>query len=293
MKIIVCALLVGAVATGGLVAAHAAPAPKPRAFVIVAPYRYDDVLWENDRTAHRIYARPLEAHEPPSGSGIDAWGKKVRFPFMENQIKAGQHDEHGAGLDFYNVGTSRGDGGLGIWYDNKLWVSRNYRAVRILDPGPKRASFEVDYAPWPVDTVRTVSETRRFSLAMGTNFTRLVSTISSSTTGPLVVGIGLAKHPGSTLAKSELKADRAKGILSAWGPEETPGAMGVAVLVDPAMIADVTEDADNYLVLLNVKPGTPFVYYMGAGWDHSLDFKSRADWETYVFAQKGDFRAAK
>src|SRR5262249_24421575 len=148
------AIAFAAVCLGGIDnAAHAASTPKARAFVIVAPYRYDDVLWENDRTAHRIYARPLEAHEPPSCSGLDAWGKKVRFPFMEDQIKAGHHDEHGNGLDFYNVGTSRGDGGLGIWYDNKLWVSRNYRAVRILDPGPKRASFEVDYASWPVDTV--------------------------------------------------------------------------------------------------------------------------------------------
>ncbi len=189
------------------------------------------------------------------------------------------------------VGTSRGDGGLGVWYDNKLWVSRNYRTARIFDPGPKRASFEVDYAPWPVDTVRTVSEKRRFTLPMGTNFTRLVSTISSSTPDPLVVGVGLAKRPGSTLAASELKADRAKGIFSAWGPVEAPGAMGVAVLVDPAMIAGVAEDADNYLVLLKVTPGTPFVYYMGAGWDHSLDFKSREDWEAYVFAQKGDFRS--
>ena len=27
---------------------------KPRAVVTLAPYRYDDILWENDRTAHRI-----------------------------------------------------------------------------------------------------------------------------------------------------------------------------------------------------------------------------------------------
>ena len=27
---------------------------KPRAVAMLAPYRYDDILWENDRTAHRI-----------------------------------------------------------------------------------------------------------------------------------------------------------------------------------------------------------------------------------------------
>ena len=46
---------------------------KPRATVMLAPYRYDDILWENDRTAHRIYGHALEAVEPPSSSGIDAW----------------------------------------------------------------------------------------------------------------------------------------------------------------------------------------------------------------------------
>ena len=39
---------------------------KPRATVMLAPYRYDDILWENDRTAHRIYGHALEAAEPPS-----------------------------------------------------------------------------------------------------------------------------------------------------------------------------------------------------------------------------------
>jgi hypothetical protein len=51
---------------------------KPRAVAVLAPYRYDDILWENDRTAHRIYGHALEAAEPPSSSGIDAWGKSVR-----------------------------------------------------------------------------------------------------------------------------------------------------------------------------------------------------------------------
>ncbi|MGH1558820.1 DUF4861 family protein [Caulobacter segnis] len=53
---------------------------KPRATVVLAPYRFNDILWENDRTAHRIYSRDLEKAEPPSTSGVDAWGKSVRWP---------------------------------------------------------------------------------------------------------------------------------------------------------------------------------------------------------------------
>jgi len=60
---------------------------KPRATVMLAPYRYDDILWENDRTAHRIYGHALEAAEPPSSSGIDAWGKSVCFFQAEDGIR--------------------------------------------------------------------------------------------------------------------------------------------------------------------------------------------------------------
>ena len=101
-----------------LAAAQASPAPvmppitaplakpdaegqKPRAVVTYAPYRYGDILGENDRTAHRIYGPELEAAEPPSTSGIDAWGKAVGWPFMDRQLRSGdQVCFHGEGLDF-------------------------------------------------------------------------------------------------------------------------------------------------------------------------------------------------
>lgn len=262
----------------------------PRATVVFAHYRYDDLLYENDRTAHRIYGRALEAAEPPSSSGIDAWGKNVRWPFMDRQLKTGdQHAYHGEGLDFYDVNTFRGAGGLGIWQDNKLWVSRNYVRYRILKDGPDVARFEVDYAPWTVDVDRKAWETRRFSLPVGTNFTRLTSTIGSDRPGPMLVGIGISKHPTGA-ANGSLHVDRARGILSWWGPDVPgKGAMAVALLVDPTMIADVRQDADNYLVLLTVRPGEPFVYYSGAGWSKGPDFHDEASWTAYVEAQKPNF----
>jgi rhamnogalacturonyl hydrolase YesR len=261
-----------------------------RASVSYAPYRFDDILWENDRTAHRIYGPALQREEPPSSSAIDAWGKNVPWPFMERQLRTGkQHDYHGEGIDFYNAGTTRGAGGLGIWHDDKLWVSRNWATYRILKNGPDVADFTVDYAPWPVDVVRKVWETRRFTLPIGTNFTRLTSTLHSDRAGPLVVGIGIQKKPTATTLGT-FTADRARGRFSMWTPTDADkGAMGVAVMVDPRMIADVVEDADNYIVLVNVTPDKPFVYYMGATWSKSRDFHDRAAWERYVTAQTPDF----
>ncbi|MGN6280170.1 MAG: DUF4861 family protein [Sphingomonas sp.] len=265
-----------------------------RAEVVFAPYRYDDLLWENDRTAHRIYGVALEAAEPPSSSGIDAWGKSVRYPFADRQLRTGdQHSGHGEGLDFYNVNTSRGAGGLGIWQDNKLWVSRNYAKYRILKNGPDVASFEVSYDPWPVGVDRKVWETRRFTLPAGTNFTRMVSTISSDKPGPLIVGIGIAKRATDPVKLGQFDADAKAGKFVWWSPDEPgKGAMGVALMIDPRQIVKVSADFDDYLVLVKVTPGKPFVYYSGAAWSQGLDIHSRADWQRYVAAQKPDFSPA-
>lgn len=270
------------------------PPPEKRdaaAVVTEAGYRYDDMLYENDRTAHRIYSRRLEQAEPPSGSGIDSWGKNVRWPFADRQLRTGdQHGYHGEGLDFYNVGTTRGAGGLGIWHDNKLWTSRNVVRHRILSSGGPVADFTVDYAPWPVDVGRKVWETRRFTLPLGTHFTRLVSTISSDRPGPLLVGIGIGKRTTGQGA-GELTVDREKGLLSWWGPQDGDhGRMAIAVRVPPDMIAEVRADADNHLVILRVTPGKPFVYYSGSAWSGGEGgFGRREDWGAYAAGERLDF----
>src|SRR4051812_40313716 len=68
------------------------------------PERYDDIFWENDRTAHRIYGPALQtSSEKLITSGIDVWVKKSRDLFMDDQLKLGQHDDHGKGMDCYDV----------------------------------------------------------------------------------------------------------------------------------------------------------------------------------------------
>lgn len=291
------ALLLSTLTTGTPLAQDKATLPpptdrSPRATVTLADYRYDDLMWENDKTAHRIYGHALEAAEPPSGSGIDSWGKRVVWPYMDRQLRTRDyHNDLGEGMDFYSVGQGRGAGGLGIWHDNKLWTSRNYRAHRILKNGPDVAEFEVDYAPWPVDVGRKVWETRRFALPLGTHFTRMVSTLSSDRPDPLIVGIGIGKKV--TGSGGDLTVDKANGLISWWGPEHpSHGRMAVALRVDPAMIVEVRQDADNHLVLLRVMPGQPFVYYSGSAWSKGQGgFTDRAAWDRHVAVEKVDFAA--
>jgi rhamnogalacturonyl hydrolase YesR len=257
------------------------------------------------RTAgrHPVGERP---HRPPHlwpgpGTGRAALdlgdrrlGQERPLSVHDPQLRTGdQHAYHGEGVDYYNVKTYRGAGGLGVWDGGKLWVSRNWKSYKILKDGPDVAAFKVDYAPWAVGAGRKVWESRTFTLPMGTNFTRMVSTIGSDSKAPLTVAIGITKKPTADKA-GELTVDRAKGVLSFWDvTDPDKGTMGVALLVDPRQIVGVTETDSDYLVLLKVTPGKPFVYYMGAAWDKGLDFHSRADWEAYVRAQEPRFDPTK
>jgi hypothetical protein len=263
---------------------------QPRAVARFAPDRLDDLLWENDRVAHRIYGPSLEAREAPSGSGVDVWAKRVRYPYMDRQLRfPNYHVDRGEGLDYYDVGRGRGAGGLGVWYDNKLWTSRNFSTHRIEATGGDEARFSVDYRPWPVDVARKVWETRDFSLPLGSNFTRMTSTLNSDTTEPLIVGIGISKRRTAAGAGAVTR-DAANGRLMFWEPEHPEhGGLGIAILVDPAMVEGFADDADNYLILVRVTPGQPFTYYMGSAWDGGLDFPTRAAWETYVTEQRPAF----
>ena len=264
---------------------------RPRAVARFAPDRLDDLLWENDRVAHRIYGPTLEAREAPSGSGIDVWAKRVRYPFMDRQLKfPNYHVDRGEGLDYYDVGRGRGAGGLGIWYDNKLWTSRNFSTYQIDKTGGDEARFSVTYRPWPVDVVRTVSERREFSLPLGSNFTRMTSTLTSNSDAPLIVAIGISKRSNDN-GRGFVTRDAAHGRLMFWEPENPEhGSLGIALAVDPATVEGFTEDADNYLILTRVTPGQSFTYYMGSAWDRGLDFATRSAWEDFVANQRFDFR---
>jgi hypothetical protein len=162
-----------------------------------------------------------------------------------------------------------------------------------LKSGGDEARFTVDYKPWPVDVTRKVWETRTFSLPLGSNFTRMVSTLQSDTNAPLIVGIGINKRKGPGGSGTVIRDGRT-GRLGFWEPDDgVHGSIGISIAVDPAMLEGFAEDADNYLILVRVTPGKPFVYYMGSAWDGGLDFKSRGDWDAFGKTQIFDFKAGK
>ncbi|HEU0054188.1 MAG TPA: DUF4861 family protein, partial [Longimicrobium sp.] len=82
---------------------------KPRVFARHDDHR-DDVAWESDRIAFRMYGQGLwNAHEyePLVSSGVDVWVKSVRDLIVEKWYGKGHdayHVDTGEGADFYTVG---------------------------------------------------------------------------------------------------------------------------------------------------------------------------------------------
>jgi hypothetical protein len=274
------------------------------------PQRWDDIFWENDRTAHRIYG-PQLSQPAPNGeglvtSGIDVWVKKVRTPFMDKQLMSGQqHDDHGEGQDCYDVQQTTGAGGLGIWDDTakKLLRSANWETNGGFVNGPDIASFWVTYAPWDAGNGRKVKEKRTFTLPAGTNFTRMVDVLDDAppNTTDLMVGIGIAKRAtDGTNFKGEgvWTMDKDKGLMCYWQPEQfyknaSVGHTGVAILFDPKnFVKFVTDLPTQNLVIVKVTPGKPWAYYMGACWSLGLDFKTAPEWEKYAREFKANFDPA-
>ena len=259
--------------------APSTPAPNAKAFARYIPEREDDIAWENDRIAFRIYGPKLETSDP-AGSGIDVWAKSTRDLIINDWYKTGDyHEDHGKGLDFYKVGTSRGCGGLGIWQDGKLYNSADWHHHRVVNAGPDTAGFEVVYDPWQAGN-RTFWEERYTSLKAGSNLNRISSTLHSDSDKPFIVGIGIAKRTGND---GQLFQDKSLGILGYWEPAEgNNGHIACGVIVDPKQIEGFAEDAENYLVLIRSKPGSQFIYYAGAAWSKGLDIHTPQEWIEYL-----------
>jgi len=242
--------------------------------------RHDDFAWENDLVAHRMYGPDLETtkKEPLVSSGIDVWAKRVpRLLVNEWYMTDDYHQDHGDGADFYAVGKTRGCGGLGVWANEKLFVSRNFVSSRVLASGPVRLVFELEYATWDAAGMK-VSETKRVTLDAGTMWNRFESSFTSKR-APLSIAIGIAKHPGGVA-----QTDAATASLRVWEPVDggKNGNLGCAVVLAPGARGEERATDDNFLFVTPAKPGEPLRYFVGSAWDRAGHVTSADAWANEV-----------
>ena len=116
------------------------------------------------------------------------------------------------------------------------------------------------------------------SLDLGANLNRFECRYDTGNQS-VTVAAGLFIHSEDSLVAHE---DNWASIWEKFSEGDGPGFIPVG-LVWPATGAGQFKQADGHaLVLRELKPGEPLVYYAGAGWSKGLDFKNSGAWNGYV-----------
>ena len=269
---------------------------KPQAYARLVPERKDDLAWENDKVAYRIYGPALR--DGPEDSGIDIWCKRVATPVVNKWYRAdltakqSYHKDHGEGYDVYKVGDSRGCGGLALWVDGRMVLSDVFKEARLKWTSPETAEFEA-VSEFPAVAGKKYFEIRRFTLRMGERVTRITSRIALSPGGrvgpggvanaDVVVGLfAQTKTPEVVFAP-----DRTS--MAVWEQVDGVG-LGLGMTFPPGAVTamkSLAHDGEpkgysHALAFMKTNAAGEVSYATGYGWAKAGEIKSLAEWRGYL-----------
>lgn len=185
-------------------------------------WRVDDITWENDIAAYRVYGPALQ-RSGEKAYGIDVWLKSTKeldvdhryaVTWQSNIDKAffrsignkegvdfvdratSFHLDHGQGLDCYNVGPSLGCGTPALMLGDSLVMPYCYKDYEILDNGPLEFTLSLTY-PTVNIAGQNVTEHRLISLAKGSNFNRMTVWYDGMTR-PMDIAGGFVVHTSAS-----------------------------------------------------------------------------------------------
>lgn len=267
----------------------------------VYPYRKDDLAWENDLGAYRIYGPALQKTGERS-FGIDVWVKNTPELVVENRYmmdhrgnmledslrKAGQtvgldvidrntsfHLDHGNGMDAYAVGPSLGCGAPALIKDGKMVFPYCYQTYQIHDNGPLRFTVELHFAP----NADGITEHRLISLDRGNHFNRM-TVWYDGIKQPIALASGVVLHGNSNLVLG-------KNYVQYADPTDNQqlhqSQVYVAVLF-PNGVSETRrlEGEQNHAIgIVDNYQGTPYTYYFGSAWS-GYDIRSQAQWQLTI-----------
>lgn len=261
-----------------------ASAIKTKTYARYVPERKDDFAWENDKVAFRLYGKALEGTKDDA-QGLDIWAKRADELVIDKWYKHGDyHKDHGEGLDFYSVGMTLGAGDIAPFVNGKIVYPKHYRKHEILDNGPLRTTFKLDFDAFEVDG-KKMSMSKTYSIDAGSRLNRVEININDEANRniPFVVGLVTVKQPNG------MKYMNAKeGITYYWQSADTKnGTIGVAAMV-PSSFEQVFEAEGQLLSLLTASSNIPLVYYNGGAWDKQNQITNEQEWLKYLqgFKQK-------
>lgn len=271
----------------------------PRAYARLLPERKDDLAWENDKGAYRIYGPALRAG--PEASGIDVWAKRVARPVIDTWYaddlagRRSYHKDHGEGYDGYKVGDSAGCGGIAIWHDGQRVGADVYDRAMILFSKPGTVEIEALYT-YPKINGTAYYERRLIRLRQGSRLNEIVSRFSLDWAGRrpaanLEVAVGLAAQ--TPRAKHVLLPE--SGVMGVWDalqPGGEPFGIGAVVAPGSKMLRQAhtgaEAGADHALAILRTNDKGEVAYRAGFGWPGDGEIRSEEVWLRHLESQRVD-----
>ena len=261
------------------------PAPVAvRTQVRFVPERSDDMAWENDIAAYRMYGPALMKTENPS-NGVDVWMKYKDEPVMDSlyagdlQRKITYHEDNGlGGLDCYDVNHTLGAGGV-TPYTTRLWVGNAFDRYEIMESGPLRSIFTLYYDnSIPVEG-GYYSGTLTITCDAGSPLNKGVVKYEGAGTIQVATGIFMHRDSVNTFYDKENRfITYTKNAFSRNGVPQGQTYIGVYV---PAMTGEPFVEDGQHLVVNDYKTGDELTYYFGGGWS-KWKFPTEQDWLTAV-----------
>ena len=274
------------------------------------PERVDDIAWENDRTAYRIYGPALQK-SGEKAFGVDVWVKNTpdlevdrRYATELNnhhkiqELKAAgkeeealavemattYHYDHGYGLDCYKVGPTLGGGAPALMDGGKLILPYCYKDYVILDNGPLRFTVKVSYHPTQINGDANVVENRIISLDKGSNFNKCVVWYDGLTKETdLAMGVVLHQEDLETICLG-------KDMVLYADPTDNPAKQNFQIYVGclfPNGVVTtkklmneemVNGNAGHAIGITQIKSGERYVYYFGSAWSKN-DVRTFNEWK--------------
>ena len=286
---------------------------EPKVFVTGRQYpeRVDDIAWENDRTAYRIYGPALQRNKERA-FGVDVWVKNTPDLEVEKRYvtelsnhsaiealkKEGKtqealdmeeattyHFDHGYGLDCYKVGPTLGGGAPALMDNGELVLPYCYRDYQILDNGPLRFTVRVDYNPTSIGKDKNIVEHRIISLDKGSNFNRC-TVWYDGLTEKRDLAAGIVVHPEDT-ETMHLASNMALYADPTDNPTKQNFQIFVGLLfpegIDYTRYLYTEQDRQNgnaghVIGVKSYTPGTRFTYYFGSAWSKN-DVRTMDEWK--------------
>lgn len=277
------------------------------------PERVDDIAWENDRGAYRLYGPALQA-SGEKAFGNDVWVKNTPDLEVEkrynvehagkNKIKVLKkkgrmeeaaameeattyHFDHGYGLDCYKVGPSLGCGTPAILYKGDIVFPYCYKEYDILDDGPYRFTVALTYNPAKIGKTENVVEHRILSLDKGSNFNKMVVWYDGFTK-PFEVCAGVVVH-----VEDVESVVAGNGFVQYADPTQEPTKQNFQIYTGAIFPEQGVKTkflklekpangiAGHLIGYKTIQPADRFTYYFGSAWS-KYDVLNQNEWQCRI-----------